>query len=30
MLDGVLGLPHGFEVLEGNIHDWDELPIGNW
>ncbi len=26
----ILGLPHGFELLEGNIHDQDELPYGQW
>jgi hypothetical protein len=25
---GFLGFPHGFELLEGNIHDQDELPSG--
>jgi hypothetical protein len=28
MLVRFLGLSHGFELLEGTIHDWDELPNG--
>jgi hypothetical protein len=26
MLVRFLGLSHGFELLECNIYDWDELP----
>jgi hypothetical protein len=28
MLVGFSGLPHGFELLEGNIHDHDAFPNG--
>jgi hypothetical protein len=28
MLFRFLGLPHGFELFESNIHDQDELPNG--
>jgi hypothetical protein len=28
MLVGFLGLPHGFELLEGNIHYQDVPPSG--
>jgi hypothetical protein len=30
MLVRFLGLPHGFELLEGNIRDQYELPYGEW
>jgi hypothetical protein len=28
MLVGFLGLPHGLELLEGNVHDQDAPPNG--
>ncbi len=28
MLSRFSNLAHGFELLEGNIHDWDEPPNG--
>jgi hypothetical protein len=28
MLVGFSSLPHGLELLEGNIHDWDAPPNG--
>ncbi len=28
MLVGFLGLPHGFELLEGNVHDQYAPPNG--
>jgi hypothetical protein len=28
MLFRFLGIPHGFELFEGNIHNQDELPNG--
>ncbi len=26
MLVGILGLPHGFDLLEGNVHAMDSPP----